>query len=69
MGAHIQKVRLETEPIIFNILRIKIPKRGAPHPSKEQTDLSIGPNIQRIVIYTSSNYIPGKITFENEEER
>ncbi len=63
-----QRVKLEPDPILSEEIHVKIPKKGKIKPSEIKVGYSGIPKIVQIIVYTSTNYVPGKISFEKTEE-
>ncbi len=64
----ITKLRVEPETTISEDIRIEIPKKGKISPSETRTNYSGRIKAQQIILHASTNYIPGKISFEKTVE-
>ena len=64
----ITRMKLEPEYSPSDSIQIKIPKKGDIPPSDVQTTFSGVPPAREIRSIVTTNYIPGKITFEKSEE-
>jgi len=60
----IQKMKLEFNPLSIDISSFEIPRKGEIKPSKVETSPSGLPKIDKTIqVYTSTNYMPGRIRF------
>ena len=64
----ITKLRVKPETTISEDIRVEIPKKGKIPPSETRTNYSGRIKAQQIIIPATTNYIPGKISFEKTEE-
>jgi len=69
MSECIQKVNLVAEVFEPTEVEVKFTKKGESKPSKIFHGFSGFPKIEDIPTYSSTNYIPGKITFNQKEEK
>ncbi len=69
MSDRIQTLKFVPEPITVDDIHVEIPKKGKIKPSIEKTSSSNTIIVEEIQIFTSTNYLPGKISFEFVEER
>jgi hypothetical protein len=68
MISDIQNIKLETKIIEPIEIKIRIPKNGEVKPLKTIKMFSGFPKIEVIQTFTTTNYVPGKITFGKNEE-
>ena len=64
MSNNIQKVSLSAQVIEPIEIEVKIPTTGEIKPSKVLRAFSGFPKVEVIQTYTTTNYIPGKVTFD-----
>jgi len=62
MSVVTQKMKLETAIFPIEEIRFQIPRRGKINRSKVKTSFSVSPKIEHIAIFTSTNYLPGKVS-------
>lgn len=68
MSTVTQKMKLVPEPLFSDKLRVKISDKGDVQPSKERLSFSGIPKMVYIISYTSTTFVPGKVTFETKRE-